>query len=83
MAGSSHKYFISITLATPYDITSRARCEALSVIRCCEFIQRDVIKYALVSDCRFGVSPVNYPDPDPDQVTSVISLLNLFLSKLC
>ena len=19
----------------------------------------------LVSDCRFGVSPVNYPDPDP------------------
>ena len=20
----------------------------------------------LVSDCRFGVSPVNYPDPDPD-----------------
>ena len=21
---------------------------------------------ALVSDCRFGVSPVNYPDPDPE-----------------
>ena len=20
-----------------------------------------------MSDCRFGVSPVNYPDPDPDQ----------------
>ena len=20
----------------------------------------------LVSDCRFGVSPVKYPDPDPD-----------------
>ena len=19
-----------------------------------------------MSDCRFGVSPVNYPDPDPD-----------------
>ena len=26
----------------------------------------------LVSDCRFGVSPVNYPDPDPDQGTSSI-----------
>ena len=22
----------------------------------------------LVSDCRFGVSPVNYPDPDPECV---------------
>ena len=21
-----------------------------------------------MSDCRFGVSPVNYPDPDPDRV---------------
>ena len=21
-----------------------------------------------MSDCRFGVSPVNYPDPDPEQV---------------
>ena len=21
-----------------------------------------------MSDCRFGVSPVNYPDPDPDPV---------------
>ena len=20
-----------------------------------------------MSDCRFGVSPVNYPDPDPEQ----------------
>ena len=20
----------------------------------------------VVSDCRFGVSPVNYPDPDPE-----------------
>ena len=20
-----------------------------------------------MSDCRFGVSPVNYPDPDPDR----------------
>ena len=23
-----------------------------------------------MSDCRFGVSPVNYPDPDPDPVLS-------------
>ena len=22
-----------------------------------------------MSDCRFGVSPVNYPDPDPDPGT--------------
>ena len=22
-----------------------------------------------MSDCRFGVSPVNYPDPDPDPET--------------
>ena len=21
-----------------------------------------------MSDCRFGVSPVNYPDPDPDPI---------------
>ena len=21
-----------------------------------------------MSDCRFGVSPVNYPDPDPDKI---------------
>ena len=25
-----------------------------------------------MSDCRFGVSPVNYPDPDPDPGTSVV-----------
>ena len=24
----------------------------------------------LVSDCRFGVSPVNYPDPDPDRISN-------------
>ena len=23
-----------------------------------------------MSDCRFGVSPVNYPDPDPDSETA-------------
>ena len=23
-----------------------------------------------MSDCRFGVSPVNYPDPDPERVYS-------------
>ena len=26
-----------------------------------------------MSDCRFGVSPVNYPDPDPDQVFENVS----------
>ena len=29
-----------------------------------------------MSDCRFGVSPVNYPDPDPDP--DVILLRNTF-----
>ena len=24
-----------------------------------------------MSDCRFGVSPVNYPDPDPDPASCV------------
>ena len=29
-----------------------------------------------MSDCRFGVSPVNYPDPDPDvQVRSILSFM--------
>ena len=27
-----------------------------------------------MSDCRFGVSPVNYPNPDPDPETSVRAL---------
>ena len=26
-----------------------------------------------MSDCRFGVSPVNYPDPDPDIHLSVLA----------
>ena len=25
-----------------------------------------------MSDCRFGVSPVNYPDPDPDPVLIMV-----------
>ena len=25
-----------------------------------------------MSDCRFGVSPVNYPDPDPDPASNVL-----------
>ena len=28
-----------------------------------------------MSDCRFGVSPVNYPDPDPDCETQLIQLV--------
>ena len=44
-----------------------------------------------MSDCRFGVSPVNYPDPDPDtfpdqnpetdyknESTKAVSTLSLF-----
>ena len=27
-----------------------------------------------MSDCRFGVSPVNYPDPDPDYFPPEASL---------
>ena len=26
-----------------------------------------------MSDCRFGVSPVNYRDPDPDPVASCLT----------
>ena len=32
-----------------------------------------------MSDCRFGISPVNYPDPDPD--LSIEKSLSLHLSK--
>ena len=28
-----------------------------------------------MSDCRFGVSPVNYPDPDPDQTQLMDGLM--------
>ena len=27
-----------------------------------------------MSDCRFGVSPVNYPDPDPDPERTWVDL---------
>ena len=27
-----------------------------------------------MSDCRFGVSPVNYPDPDPDHWSGITHL---------
>ena len=35
-----------------------------------------------MSDCRFGVSPVNYPDPDPETIESVLpgKSKNLFVS---
>ena len=34
-----------------------------------------------MSDCRFGDSPVNYPDPDPDPVPPSVEKLrvNIFL----
>ena len=28
-----------------------------------------------MSDCRFGVSPVNYPDPDPDGMLGIVKLI--------
>ena len=40
-----------------------------------------------MSDCRFGVSPVNYPDPDPDLqnfitiLQTVLELIFTFLSE--
>ena len=39
-----------------------------------------------MSDCRFGVSPVNYPDPDPDpdlkdNVKIQLSQISDFASK--
>ena len=37
-----------------------------------------------MSDCRFGVSPVNYPDPDPDTTPStIIDKLGQVESNLC
>ena len=39
-----------------------------------------------MSDCRFGVSPVNYPDPDPESLEPDISactLLFLQYFKTC
>ena len=29
-----------------------------------------------MSDCRFGVSPVNYPDPDPDPGLPLVNRLS-------
>ena len=39
-----------------------------------------------MSDCRFGVSPVNYPDPDPDgaksRLKTVFALLWVCMTDL-
>ena len=36
-----------------------------------------------MSDCRFGVSPVNYPDPDPDPDLFSVNVINYFcLSRI-
>ena len=32
-----------------------------------------------MSDCRFGVSPVNYPDPDPDAHQSIMNMVIVFI----
>ena len=41
-----------------------------------------------MSDCRFGVSPVNYPDPDPDpdpnhprNYISIVALIRKILTE--
>ena len=33
--------------------------------------------------CRFGVSPVNYPDPDPDATQSLPQKCKVFIFKIC
>ena len=35
-----------------------------------------------MSDCRFGVSPVNYPDPDPDKVRLIPKQIYGLVSSL-
>ena len=36
-----------------------------------------------MSDCRFGVLPVNYPDPDPDPhlCFTIVFICDLFVSR--
>ena len=34
-----------------------------------------------MSDCRFGVSPVNYPDPDPDPDSRVKRVANWLTNR--
>ena len=34
-----------------------------------------------MSDCRFGVSPVNYPDPDPDHVEPSPKVRQVFFKE--
>ena len=43
-----------------------------------------------MSDCRFGVSPVNYPDPDPEHLPRDLANVNEwkimfdpYISSLC
>ena len=33
-----------------------------------------------MSDCRFGVSPVNYPDPDPEYMYRAIKAENRIIN---
>ena len=35
-----------------------------------------------MSDCRFGVSPVNYADPDPDEMLSETDKINEVHSRI-
>ena len=34
-----------------------------------------------MSDCRFGLSPVNYPDPDPDPEEVLLRMSPIFRSS--
>ena len=36
-----------------------------------------------MSDCRFGVSPVNYPDPDPDPDSDFMKTYDVLLLSSC
>ena len=36
-----------------------------------------------MSDCRFGVSPVNYPDPDPDPFSRVVQEIRGTILQSC
>ena len=49
---------------------------------CFVFFVSLVLSHSMtVSDCRFGVSPVNYPDPDPDESCVYFNTFHFFLTN--
>ena len=36
-----------------------------------------------MSDCRFGVSPVNYPDPDPEESVAFLFYVHYGMTYAC